>query len=62
MQSAVSPLTVCDLWGAPQGIFRARVIHRTAVQVAYLCGSFVVCVSESSRVFLKHEVVKWYNG
>jgi len=53
MQPAVSPLTVRDLRGAPQGICRVVVLHRTtcAVQLADLCGSFAVCVSKSLRVF-----------
>ena len=53
VQPAVSLLTVSDLRGGPQEI--CRPLHRTtcAVQLADLCGSFAVCVSESLRVFLK---------
>ena len=53
MQPAVSPLTLHDLWGGPEGICRALVLHHTtrAVKLADLCLSFAALASESLRIF-----------
>ena len=48
-QPAVSPLTVHDLQGGPQGICRALMLNRItcAGQLAVLCRSFAAFANES---------------